>query len=359
MGHRKSLTYAHHYINQHVQLDTVSTFLQEPSKTAIMQLATRALLTCDANAPTELTDEEKQEVSAIPEVEKANLTALRLREQLISKHRFLENSRKTDYQAWHTYQQAYERSRYLRNNHGTALLRRKRKEFFRRAGSYYFALQEKGADLPDPYKSVEFEIKERSTVRRHMQFRLRSANSDTSDTSETLVTCGLKPEYLGCQESETQTSVEIWLTDFITSLVSLSKQKTLLRKTASRVRRDPQNVQSVGDLEEEKPLEVPLACGNVCLFCLGDHGLSETCRLYKYSSAFNVTRHVYKQHLCWLPEGQHFECPHPICRRDGLKVSNIAHFFKHALAAHQITHSTVDFRRISGNTAQTSMVRTI
>lgn len=69
-GHTDPKIYRRHYlnriVNRIVSTDILACFLRLPSREGLMRLAGHMSLTCDVNAPTNLTTEQKEQLTTDP-----------------------------------------------------------------------------------------------------------------------------------------------------------------------------------------------------------------------------------------------------------------------------------------------------
>lgn len=67
MGHTRGDVFRF-YVNQIVDVDTQSMFLETPSKDALIKLSSNSGLTCDPSAPQHLDNKQKEAISKEPEL---------------------------------------------------------------------------------------------------------------------------------------------------------------------------------------------------------------------------------------------------------------------------------------------------
>lgn len=73
-----------------------------------------------------------------------------------------------------------------------------------------------------------------------------------------------------------------------------------------------------------------------CLFCIGDKRLSLAQRMFCYSRVAKMMDHIEDEHLRRFAPDATIPCPHPVCRKEGVRLDGVLHFKRHALDIHSI-----------------------
>jgi Protein of unknown function (DUF3435) len=324
MGHADPNIYRRHYLNQIVTTDTLACFLGAPSREGIMRLASHMSLTRDVNAPTALSQSQRDEIRANPVLSAAQSSRDTARSELIKQHRRLKVAREADPSGYTQYQRLQRAAEAVETKLRRKMLTEVRERFFASAGARYIEQQnvqsrcasdKLSANTDDALAATtlsvpEFEITERNAVRK----LLFEAHTTT-----------LKQEGGGCTG----------LCDVVRAFRALclrtgrpSKPSEVLFECLAE-----EEICHNERFPETFPIVVP---GTVCLFCLGNVSLTASARTYAYARRSSLARHVQQHHLQY--QRSEFPCPHPTCSAEGIRLQDGMHFKNHAATVHNVLH---------------------
>ncbi|KAF1810113.1 hypothetical protein P152DRAFT_140144 [Eremomyces bilateralis CBS 781.70] len=243
MGHARASLFKRYYRNSVVQFDSVSAFLEVPSKDALIKLAGHMSLTRDPSAA----DSIKVENSAIdcdPGIQQIQKLCLQLRKNLTKTFGKIKNGTGTELYEKYQSEQRHLRSERMRLKR--ELEEEARRQYFRIAGTRYIDKQRRGIarEYIEPKPISQFEERERLAV-------LLFQNRDIREVSK--------------EELYTQRIAAI---DNLINLCGRHMPRPAPRRHLSL--RD----KSLEEVPEEKDIDTdlfPLVCpGTQCLFCLGN-----------------------------------------------------------------------------------------
>ncbi|KAF1815641.1 hypothetical protein P152DRAFT_192051 [Eremomyces bilateralis CBS 781.70] len=256
MGHARASLFERYYRNSVVQFDSVSAFLEVPSKDALIKLAGHMSLTRDPSAA----DSIKVENSAIDRdrsIQQIQKLCLQLRKNPTETFGKIKNGAGTE-----LYEKYQSEQRHLRNERmrlKRELEEEARRQYFRTAGTRYIDEQRRGIarEYIEPKPVFQFEERERLAA-------LLFQNRDVREVSE--------------EELYTQ---RIAAMDNLINLCGRHMTRPAPRRHLSL--RD----KSLEEVSEEKDVDpdlFPLVCpGTQCLFCLGNQGLGPQSRTFAFS----------------------------------------------------------------------------
>lgn len=319
MGHADPNIFRRHYLNQIVSTDTLACFLRTPSREGLMRLAGHMSLTRDVNAPTSLTEKQKQDIVADPALQAARATRDEARRDLLKEHKQLKDARTVKADGWATYQRLQRAAKALHVRLQTDLLKSLRTEFFATAGARYIEAQQ--CRDGDSHNSAQEAL---TPLGRSCAFDIEERN--------------LLPSLLfPAKDLKPASTVDEWthLADAVRALISLCRRCSRPSGAVGPVFEPILEEECHHDeqIVETYPIVVP---GTVCLFCLGNTSLPSHARTYAYARRSSLARHVQQYHLRFIHE--RFLCPHPSCADRSIWLEDILHFKNHAAAVHNVLH---------------------
>ena len=317
MGHIDPNMFRRHYLNQIISTDTLACFLRMPSREGLMRLAGQMSLTQDADAPTSLSEKQKQDILADPALQAARASCDLARSQLLTNCKRLKDAREADPKGMKGYVKLQNAAKALHNRLQSDKLKSLRAEFFATAGARYIEEQcqdgrvsPSGSALTPLSHSRVFDIEERnllpSIIFGPPESKQPAGNDDHARLAEVVRVLASLCRRCSRPSGRADTVYE-----------PLSEEE---------MRHDEQTVDTF-------PILVP---GTVCLFCLGDSSLPSHARTYAYARRSSLARHVERLHLRHVHAP--FLCPHPYCTEQGTKMQDGMHFKNHAATTHNVVH---------------------
>ena len=328
MGHQNSQTFQY-YLNERVNFDVQAAFLGIPSKQALVTALGSMSRSLDRRAPTKLSPEQRAMLKNDAHIAQLRKVRDRLSHEIKSNHKNLGAAVQTDIHKEYT--KAQHALSAARRYCASAALRDVREEYFRTVDTKDLDAQFSRlpphllADQTNPAQSIEGRLRHRpqrpdllpaSPTKHHFRERSRLSELLFEDTSSLYPTEQLARRI-----------------DAITNMAALCH----LREAKRQER--PQVVVPASPLSPKasnKPLKVPRICPPTqCIFCLGDEALPDETREFEFSCAPAAKRHMRKQHLERVGEGERIRCPHPLC--EGMPVLDGVKGFKiHAAKVHKV-----------------------
>jgi Protein of unknown function (DUF3435) len=331
MGHVNGTIYERSYRNQIVDADIVSAFIGTPSDEAMMKLMGHVSLTADPVAPAGPTSAQRRQaqddvkVAAAKELFDASTQSIRDRYGSVAAAR-RKAKQDTTVQIKLDSRNRLERDlRSLTQRKVNELFEFSRQRYFETLGARCLQNQHTGQEEPAGPAAPEFRFSEREGLAR-LLFP-SSASTPASTQQRNSSSCEIIRLYA--------------------SLCGRREYPRPRRQPGHAGRDQPNAVGSEG-LADVRPCFLdtdpdiyPIRCpGTQCLFCLGDTSLAAEIRTKSFGGPWSLTRHVQRQHLLYLPQGEPFTCPHPSCSLDGVQLDHHDHYKNHALRVHGIVHSS-------------------
>jgi hypothetical protein len=327
MGHVNGSIYEKSYRNQVVDADIVSAFLETPSDEAIMKLMGHMSFTRDPTAPAAPTSVQRRQIEADVEVIAAKRRVEVSTQAIRDRHGSVTAARRKAHKN-PTVQSELKENTEFRRDHSrffkrklTSLFEMSRQEYFENLGAACLENQHTGHKEPaDPSKPT-FPFSER----------------------EALTKLLFPPPTLKSKPHHKQIEDSCQIIRLYASLCGRREYPRARRGAQSDGQDQSKESTVVSEVKpcflHTEPDMYPMQCpGTQCLFCLRDDSLAANIRTRCSANPFTLTRHVQKQHLQYLPAGQSFTCPHPLCFVDGFTLEDANHFKNHALTVHSVAH---------------------
>ena len=327
MGHQNSQTFQY-YLNERVNFDVQAAFLGTPAKQALVTALGSMSRSLDRRAPTKLSPEQRAMLRNDPNI----LHLRKVRDHLSGQ---MKGNSKSPGLALNTgihkdYVEAQRALNAARRHCATAALREAREEYFRTVDTRDLDAQFSRlapsllTDKTNPAQSIEGRLRNRprrsdllpeSPTQHHFRERSRLAELLFEDISSLS-----KTEQLA-RRIET-----------ITNMAALCHLREVKRQQPPRAAQPASPVSK----SPKEPLKLTRVClPNQCIFCLGDTALPDKMRVFEFSCAPAAKRHMRKQHLERVGEGETIRCPHPLC--EGMPVFEGVKGFKiHAARVHKV-----------------------
>lgn len=278
-------------------------------------MARLASLTADRSAPTELTSEQKAELSRHPQVirlsEKNRALTIKIH---AAGYRPISTAKGT-----HLFQKKKKikaRLNCLKTTLRNLMLKKARKRHFRKADTITFDSQFSGTGATPAFSK---NISHTTPLTYHLPERAAVVRLTCTDAD------GLTEQAKLTQRIQA-----------IEARVALCHRQENRRRRRPQYRlkqEDPDS--SSGDLAEERD-RFPLVCKPTqCIFCLGNECKPHQERIFEYAKPNKMMNEVEK-HLTRFKDDDAIPCPHPTCKTAGLVLPGVMTFKNHTAAIHKI-----------------------
>ena len=304
------------YLDEEVQFDTKACYLGLPSNDVVQKVARLASLTANASAPTELSSEQRAELSQHPMVIRLCQKNKALTTQIhAAGYRPISTAKGTC--LFEKKKKAEARLNRFKTRLRNDMIEKARKRHFRKADTVAFDSQFSAAGAPQASsrdapcaKPIEYHLPERAAV-----VRLTCAPADGL-TEQGKLTRRIK---------------------------AIEARAALCRRQESRRHRRPQSHvkreepdSSLGDSTEERKGRFPLICKPTqCIFCLGNASKPYEERLYEYAKPNKMMNEV-ERHLKRFASDDPISCPHPRCMVSETVLPHVMAFKNHTAMVHKI-----------------------
>jgi hypothetical protein len=352
MGHHGN-TYEEFYMPDLIERDFQSIYFGTPSQDDLIRSVARMGLSRDMRAPTDLTDEQKDEVYNHPDLVKLRKKRERYKKKIYNRGYYPLSAA----EGTHLYDRYKEYDRKANSKANTLRIQRRKqaiRDFHDTIDEIEINRQLDGTDVPEilTRPATRYELRERAAIVRLMSLSLNEL--DEEQALQTRIKFVYKLSRL-CHRQESRRFKPY--TDIQTQ--AHRKKRTSSEAGDATARKRPrlargpntsdgspalENAGKKGDVdsasikvEDIEPLQdsYPMAFTYpVCLICIGDERSSYEERIRPFARKDSLQRHM-NLHVKKGVFDQRMECKHPNCS-DWL--DDVQHFMSHAARIHHVFH---------------------
>jgi len=305
-----------YYLDQEIRFDTESCYLGKPSNEVVQKMARLASLTADANAPTELSSEQKAKLTQHPQVIQLGQRNKALTARIhAAGYKTIGDAEGTA--LFKKKKKVEARLSCLKIKLRTHMIAQARKRHFRKADTLAFDAQFSSTTAAHTVaqdthhtQPIEYNIPERAEV-----VQLACSPGDGLNDREKLRRRiqAIEARAALCHRRETQ-------------------RRGRPKSTANQ----EESEDALKESEEDAKDEFPMVCRPTqCMFCLGDERLPYLHRVYEYAKPNKMMNEVEKHLKRFAPEDQ-VPCPHPQCKAAGLILPTVMAFKNHTATVHKV-----------------------
>ena len=309
-GHLDSRTYRAHYMDQQIGIDVIAAVKGHRREDDIIRDVNSMGKSADANAPYELSMEDREAIENLPEMVEAKIALRAASEAVRDVHGTVANGHRARSALYRDYELALKEHHALKQRIRSRWQARRRQEYFEEKDTFLIEAQ--------------LHEKPQQPMRRR---RVEDCNHRIPERA-----------YLAALARENE---DIRTKPLEYRIAAFDALAQLCHRVEPRPTKAQIPVSQSANLTANTSLpapgcDFPLKCHKLqCLFCIGDTRLSDKDRKQLFSREQVMWNHV-RNHIAALQHQDRIPCPHPHCRRERVILEDIQHLKNHGHAVHGV-----------------------